>query len=71
METLKHLETMAEGRTFAPAAPNWVPVGVTGHLTSSRGKRVVIRFDPVSLDYHAEGLTFATMADALAYVQTR
>ena len=69
METLEQLKDMAERYRFVPSAPAWVPVGVTGHLTRGRyGQRVIIRFDALALQYHVEGLIFATMADALAHV---
>lgn len=66
METLEDLHALAEVRTYVPHAPEWVPLGVTGHLTRKRGKRVIIQFDTEKLVYRIGDVTFDTLTDALA-----
>ena len=70
METLEDLQKMAKRYALVPAAPKWIPIGVTGHLTRHKcGKRAIVRFDLESLVYHVDNLTFTTMAAALAHVE--
>lgn len=66
METLEDLHALAKDRTYVPQAPEWVPLGVTGHLTRKRGERVIIQFDTDSLVYRIGDTTFNTLLDALA-----
>ena len=71
METLEDLQEMAKRYTWVPFAPKWLPLGATGHLTRGKnGQRVIIRFDRDSLYHHVDGLTFTTMAAALAHVES-
>lgn len=70
METIEDLEAMCKRFTWVPFAPEFLPLGATGHLTRGKnGKRVIIRFDQKSLYHHVDGLAFATMNAALAHVE--